>query len=91
MWLILIILLTGTLTGYLLRKIGKFNKTADRISTYIIYVLLFFMGLRVGSDHEVMDHFDVIGSQALIIALFAIAGSVVLSKITYHYFFRDER
>lgn len=91
MWLILLFLVVGTVAGFLLRKLRNFSKAADQVTTYIIYLLLFIMGLRVGSDREIMDHIDTIGFQSFLIALFAIAGSVVLSKITYHYFFRNEK
>jgi len=91
MWLIILFLVVGTVAGFFLRKLRNFSKAADKLTTYIIYLLLFIMGLRVGSDKEIMDHIDTIGFQSLMIALFAMAGSVVLSKITYHYFFRNEK
>ncbi len=91
MWLYLLSLIAGTTAGLVFRKSGWLSKTADIISSWIIYLLLFIMGLRVGTNSEIMDHFDSIGLQALIIALFAIAGSVFLSKITFELFFRHEK
>ena len=91
MWLILIFLVAGTLGGLMLRKVRRFSSSTDKISTWLIYILLFIMGLLVGSDNEIMDHIGAIGTQAITIALFAVFGSILLSGITYKLFFKNEK
>jgi uncharacterized membrane protein YbjE (DUF340 family) len=88
MWIILIILFAGTLTGYAFSRIKLFNKVTDKASMYIIYVLLFFMGLSVGTKPEIMQNLASIGFEALVIAIFAIGGSILTAFFLYHYLFR---
>jgi len=85
MWIILILLLLSTLAGYALNRIKGFNKVTDKVSMYIIYLLLFFMGLSVGTKPEIMKNLANIGFDALIIALFAIAGSVFMAYLLYRF------
>jgi uncharacterized membrane protein YbjE (DUF340 family) len=88
MWIILIILLSGTLTGYAFSRIKVLNKITDKATMYIIYVLLFFMGLSVGTKPEIMKNLAVIGFDALVIAVFAISGSILTAFFLYRYLFR---
>ena len=88
MWIILVLLFAGTLAGFAFSGISKFNTIADKATSYIIYILLFFMGLSVGTKPEVMKNIAGIGLDALIISIFAISGSVFLSYFVYRYFFR---
>jgi uncharacterized membrane protein YbjE (DUF340 family) len=88
MWIILLFLLAGTFLGYYFARLKGFNKVADKASLYIIYVLLFFMGLSIGSKPEVMKNLAGIGIEALLIAIFAIAGSTVSAYFLYRFIFR---
>jgi uncharacterized membrane protein YbjE (DUF340 family) len=88
MWIILILLLTGTLVGYAFSRRRGFNVVTDKATMYIIYLLLFFMGLSVGTKPEVMKNLTGIGLDALLIAIFAISGSILTSFFLYRYFFR---
>ena len=88
MWIILILLLAGTLAGYIFSRKKGFNKVTDKATMYIIYVLLFFMGLSVGTKPEVMKNLTGIGMDAFLISMFSIAGSVMTSFLLYRYFFR---
>jgi uncharacterized membrane protein YbjE (DUF340 family) len=89
MWIILILLFAGTLLGFMLNRFKKFNRFTDKASMYIIYILLFFMGLSVGTKPEIMKNLTGIGIEALIIALFAIAGSVFTAFIVYRFMRRN--
>jgi uncharacterized membrane protein YbjE (DUF340 family) len=88
MWIILIILLAGTIAGYAFSRIKTFNKVTDKATMYIIYALLFFMGLSVGTKPEIIQNLAVIGFDALLIAVFAIGGSILTAFFLYRYFFR---
>jgi len=87
MWVILILLFAGTLSGYAFSRVKGFNKITDKASIYIIYALLFFMGLSVGTRPEVMKNLAEIGFDALLIALFAIAGSLFTAFLLYRFYF----
>jgi uncharacterized membrane protein YbjE (DUF340 family) len=88
MWIILIILLSGTLAGYAFSRIKVLNKITDKATLYIIYVLLFFMGLSVGTKPEIMKNLAGIGFDALVIAVFAISGSILTAFFLYRCLFR---
>lgn len=88
MWIILLILITGVVAGYILSRFRGVHKLADKATMYIIYVLLLFMGLSVGSEPEVMKNLADIGLDALLIALFAIGGSVLTAFILYRIIFK---
>ncbi|MCF8377926.1 MAG: lysine exporter LysO family protein [Bacteroidales bacterium] len=76
--------------GFVLSNFRNFNSISEKSTSYIIYILLFFMGLGVGTNKEIMDNFQSIGLQSLIISLFSIAGSVVVSAIVFKIFFKNE-
>ncbi len=88
MWIILLLLLAGTLTGYAFSGSKKFFGITDKTTLYIIYALLFFMGLSVGTKPEIMRNLTEIGFKALLISLFAIAGSVFTAFLLYRFIFR---
>jgi uncharacterized membrane protein YbjE (DUF340 family) len=85
MWIILILLLSGSIAGFFLGKFRGFNRATDKISLYIIYILLFFMGLSVGTRPEVMKNLGRIGLDAFLIAVFAIAGSIFAAYFLYRF------
>lgn len=88
MWIILVLLLTGSIAGYLLTRVKSLNALSEKISMYTIYVLLFFMGLNVGTKPEIMKNLAGIGFDALLIALFAIAGSVATAYLLFSFILR---
>lgn len=80
----------GIVAGILLRGIKNFNIFSERATSYIIYLLLFFMGLGVGTNRDVMTNISSIGWQSLVITLFSILGSVLCAAIIFNYFFKNE-
>lgn len=83
MWLIISFILIGGLSGYLLRNIKHFSFYSEKIASGLIYVLLFFMGMSVGINPEIMQNLHHLGLKALIICLFTISGSILLALL-YH-------
>ena len=91
MWLILLLLIIGAGSGFFLSGIKNFNKISEKISSYAIFILLFFMGLSVGGNKEIMNNFADLGIKALIISLFAVGGSVFIAWLTWLFIFRNEK
>lgn len=83
MWLILSFLIFGGIAGFLLREIRDFNFYSEKITAYLIYFLLFFMGMSVGINPEIMQNIEKLGFEALLIALFTITGSILLAFLLY--------
>lgn len=75
MFTIIGLMLTGMLAGYLLR-----NKDLSRIQaliTLLIWVLLFILGIEVGSNDDIISGLHTIGLEALLLTLGGTLGSVI--------------
>ena len=90
MWIILGLLFSGTLAGLFLSKVRFFNRFADSSVRYIIFVLLFFMGITIGMNEEITGNMGEIGLHSFIITALSISGSIFLAKIMYKVFFRKD-
>jgi len=91
MIIILILLAAGVLVGRLLRHKPVSLKAIDRISTYSIYLLLFLIGISIGTNKEIVSNLSSLGLKALIITAFSLAGNILLSIIVYRVFFKTEK
>ncbi len=80
--IILAILIISILIGYLLRH--HLNPKPLNFALKIsIYVLLFFMGVNIGTNQKLLDNLPSLGFQALIITTCAITGSLLSALILY--------
>lgn len=82
MFTVFIIMLIGIASGYFLRRFPDIKFIGKLISCFI-FILLFFLGISVGTNEKIVNNLDTIGLQALIITIGAIAGSVLLSWWLY--------
>ncbi len=87
---ILGVFISGILLGWLLRKRSGIVKLSSKLSAVAVGLLLFILGLGVGINDEIRQHLDSLGLTAFLLALFAIAGSLLTAKITWHLFFREK-
>lgn len=77
MFIIIGIMLTGILIGYLLRS--KRLTWIYKIITFLIWLLLFLLGIDVGGNESIMKGLHTLGIEALIITLAAVTGSTLLA------------
>ncbi len=77
MFLIFAVIFCGIATGRLL--IGRRLVFVPRAITGIIWMLLFLLGLEVGSDPAVVGGMATLGATALVIFAFSVAGSIAAS------------
>ena len=75
MFTIIGLMLTGILLGYLLRK--RDLKKIHQIITLLIWLLLFILGIEVGSNEQIIKGLHTIGLEAVIITLGGTLGSVI--------------
>lgn len=77
MFVIIGIMLTGMLLGYLLRstRLTRIHK----VITMLIWLLLFLLGIDVGGNETIMKGLHTIGLEAFILTVAAVAGSVLAS------------
>lgn len=75
MFIIIGIMLTGMLLGYLLRS--KRLTWIHKVITFLIWVLLFLLGIDVGGNEAIIKGLYTLGLEAVIITIAAVAGSVL--------------
>lgn len=75
MFIIIGIMLTGMLTGYLLRN--KKLTGIHKIITLLIWALLFLLGIDVGGNSAIINSLHTLGVEALVITLAAVIGSTL--------------
>ncbi len=74
---IVAIMLSGMAVGFLLRK--RRLKVVPHAVTVLIWLLLFFLGIEVGSNPQVVGGIRDLGIEALWLSLTGIVGTVLFS------------
>ena len=74
---IVAIMLSGMAVGFLLRK--RQLKVVPHLVTVLIWLLLFFLGVEVGSNPQVIEGITSLGLEALWLALAGLAGTILFS------------
>jgi len=87
---ILIVLSAGILIGLLIVEKPKLRLFNNHLLNWAIYLLLFLLGISVGTNREVIQNIGKIGYEAIAIGIFSIAGSVLLSAILFKFLFRQD-
>ena len=85
MFTIIGIMLTGMLTGYLLRS--KKLSWIHQVITLLIWLLLFLLGIDVGGNETSIKGLHTIGLEAIIITLGAVAGSVLAAWALWYFIY----
>ncbi|MHB9055670.1 MAG: LysO family transporter [Paludibacteraceae bacterium] len=81
MFIVLSFMLAGIVVGYLLRR-NKINFIYELIIT-LIWLLLFLLGLEIGSNKDIVSQFGKLGLQAFLIATAGTLGSVIAAKFLW--------
>ena len=89
MFIVISVMFGGIALGYLLRKIHLLQNLGTPIF-YTILLLLFLLGLSVGSNKDLMSNLAHLGSQALLLASAGTLGSVLAGWGVYHFFFKKK-
>lgn len=84
---ILLIIISGVVVGYFLRHSSAVKHVGVIISV-IIVLLLFFLGVSVGANEEVVKNFSFIGFDAFILTIGGTLGSVLCAWWVYTSFFK---
>lgn len=90
MFIIIGIMLTGMLIGYLLPS--KRLTWIHKIITLLIWVLLFLLGIDVGGNEAIVKGLHTLGIEAAIITLAAVIGSILCAwGLWYLLYIRNKR
>ena len=87
MFTIISIMFTGIGIGYLLRGLRFLQKVEKSISL-TIFLLLFVLGLSIGSNSLIINNIGKFGWQAIVLATLSILGSLLASFLVFHLFFK---
>lgn len=86
MFSIVMTMLAGVLIGHFLRN-GKRVEKIEKSTSITIFVLLFVLGLSVGSNNVIIDNLGRFGWQAAVIAILGMGGSIIAARIVFQLFF----
>lgn len=87
MFIVIGLMFVGMLTGYLFKNIKV--TWIGKIITVLIWLLLFLLGIDVGSNQMIMSGLHTIGLDALVITIGAVLGSVVGARLLWKWINRD--
>lgn len=88
---VILVMTLGILFGIAFRSKKKMINVFIKSTLWIIFLLLFFLGLTVGYNDEIMQNLGTIGFRALQFSLAALLGSLSLSWVVYRYFFKSNK
>jgi uncharacterized membrane protein YbjE (DUF340 family) len=89
---ILLLLSAGIALGLLIIGHPRLHAINNNLLNWSIYLLLFLLGISVGTNQEVIGNLGKIGMEAIAIASLSIAGSVLLSYFLFkRLFYKDEK
>ena len=87
MFIVISVILLGVIVGYIFRNISFFQKVEKSIS-WTIFLLLFVLGLSIGSNPLIVENLWSFGGQAIVFALLTITGSLLASLMVFRLFFK---
>lgn len=79
MFVVILFIFLGILSGYLLRKKEGVTRWQGRIVTWLIWLLLFLLGIEVGSNDRIISALPTLGVEALRLSVAATLGSCLLA------------
>ena len=89
MFIIIGIMLTGMALGFIFRN--KQLKFIHKLITILVWILLFLLGTDVGSNDTIINGLHTIGTDALIITISAVLGSVTMAGCLWWYIEKRNR
>lgn len=87
MFSIISIMFLGIGIGYVLRHRTILQKTEKSI-TFTKFLLLFILGVSIGSNNLIVNNLGNFGKQAIILAVSGVLGSLIAARIILHLFFK---
>ena len=88
MLIIVAIMLCGIAVGYLLRK--RNTRFISHIITALIWLLLFLLGIEVGSNPRIVMGMQTLGIEALVLTIGGAVGTILFSWLMWKYVSRKE-
>lgn len=83
MFKVLALMILGIGVGYIFRK--RNLSFISKLITVLIWILLFVLGLEVGSNPQIVSNLGKLGLDALIITVGALLGSIILAALLWKF------
>lgn len=81
MFIVIAMMFCGIALGYVMRH-HRFTHIG-RITIFFIWVLLFVLGVEVGSNTKIINSLHTLGIEALFIAVMSTMGSVIVAMLLW--------
>lgn len=81
----------GIVAVRLLKPGEKVISTSQKIQTVALVVVIFTMGMKIGSDEQVINSLHTIGIKALLMVIGALAGSILFVYLGRRFLKIDKR
>lgn len=79
----------GVIAGYLLRN-RKFLQNIEKSTSLTVFLLLFVLGLSIGSNQLIIENIGHFGWQAAVLAGSSLGGSILATRFISQYFLGKE-
>lgn len=85
MFIVILFIFLGISVGYIIRTKISCNKQlsigtwAGRTTTWLIWTLLFMLGIEVGSNEQIIKSLPTLGVEALVVSICGTLGSCALA------------
>lgn len=83
MFTVIVIMLVGIVTGYLLRH--RSLSGINKVVTALIWLLLFLLGIETGQNQRIIHSLPTLGVEALTIAIVCVIGSCIAAWLLWKY------
>lgn len=87
---LILTLLAGILIGRIFRD-KSFVKISGKLIFLIVLILLFLMGITIGTNDEIISNLGSLGVEAFIITAGALAGTIAGATLLWHFVFAKKR
>ena len=88
MLIVVSLMLCGIAVGYMLRN--KNTRIVSRIITVLIWLLLFLLGIEVGSNPRIVMGMQTLGIEALVLTIGGAVGTTLCAWLLWIYVSRKE-
>lgn len=86
MFTIIGIMLTGILVGFLLKRHNL--SYLGKIIMLLIWILLFILGIEVGSNKQIIEGLGTLGIEAIVLTLSAVLGSCITAWALWSFLYK---
>ena len=81
----------GIVLGYLIRNRKLWVRLADKLTMWAIYLLLFLLGIAIGTNEVIVKNLPTLGLKALLISMGGVLGSVLVAWLAYRLWFAPKK